>query len=107
MTYALLVGKRFIRSLSSLKKSHQTNNNSVDTHSQSRLKIDEERTLEGESIKKTKTSLKSFFGGNKRQPKDIFENSNEVFIRIYNIYIYLLNLSNSWIIPIKDHLYKH
>ncbi|KAI7889925.1 ras guanine nucleotide exchange factor domain-containing protein [Mucor mucedo] len=69
------VGKRFIRSISSLKKSHH--HNVSDSNSQSRLKIDEERTIEGESLKKTKNSLRFFFGGNKRQPKDIFENSNE------------------------------
>ncbi|KAI8076161.1 ras guanine nucleotide exchange factor domain-containing protein [Thamnidium elegans] len=78
------VGKRFIRSISSLKKSHN-NNNLLDTSSQSRLKIDEERTLI-EPIKKPKNSIRIFFGS-KRQPSlsslkekhamDIFDNEVE------------------------------
>lgn len=73
-----------------MKKSHH-GNNVTDSNIQSRLKIDEERVMEGESIKKTKNSLRFFFGGNKRQPKDIFENSNEVlkYIHIHYAFIHI------------------
>lgn len=57
-----IVGKRFLRSISSLKKSH----NLVDSSSQSKIKYDEE------PIKKTKSSIRILFGSSRRPsiPKD-------------------------------------